>query len=123
MKFFNTVDVNDNVLQYTHAQLASAELTVIATDAAELYSFNASDYIGAKFFIRMSSPIGNSIREVLAMHDGLDGYLTEYGIVASSSELELDNFEFSIDEGRGILSIVPTTEDTREIKVFIQLVK
>lgn len=123
MKFFNTVDVNDNVLEYSNAQLASAEVILFSTDAAEVYSFSASDYFGAKFLIRMTSPLGNSIREILAVHDSTEGYLTEYGVVASVSELELDNFNFTIDNGNGILSVTPTTEDTREIKLFVNLIR
>jgi hypothetical protein len=123
MKFFNSVDVNDNVIDYSNAQLASVEMMVFSTDAAELYSFSASDYVGAKFLIRMTSPLGNSIREILAVHDGEEGYLTEYGVVASASELELDTFDFTVSTNNGILSVSPTSEDSREIKLFINLIK
>lgn len=123
MRFFNTVDVNDNVVKYSQAQTGSAEVTVLTTDSAELYSFSASDYLAAKFFIQVVSPAGNSIREILAVHDGADGYLTEYGIVASSEELELDSFEFSISGSTAILSVIPTTDDARDVKVFAQLIK
>jgi hypothetical protein len=123
MRFFNTVDVNDNVVKYSQAQTGSAEVTVLTTDSAELYSFSASDYLAAKFFIQVVSPLGNSIREVIAVHDGSDGYLTEYGIVASTEDLELDNFEFSLTGSTAALSITPTTDDARNIKIFAQLIK
>lgn len=123
MKFFNSVDVNDNVVQYSQAQTGSAEVTVVTTDSAELYSFSASDYLAAKFFVQVISPAGNSIREILAVHDGVDGYITEYGIVASSEELELDDFTFSLDGSTVSLSVTPTSDESRNIKVFAQLIK
>jgi hypothetical protein len=122
MKFYNTVDVNDNLLKYSDARSNSVTKTVESTLASEIYSFPSSDYVGAKFLVKVTTSNGISLREILALHNGTDGYITEYAILYSHAELENDVFSLTIESGNAVLKITPTTSSSRAIKIFAQLI-
>lgn len=122
MKFYNTVDINDNSLKYSDARSDSVDITVVSTLASEIYSFPASNYVGAKFLVRVTTSNGISLREILAIHDGSSGYITEYAILYSHAELENDVFNLTIESGNAVLKITPTTDSSRDIKIFAQLI-
>jgi len=125
VKFLNNVDANDNSFLLTNAQISSAELVVSSTDSAELYSFSKEFFRSAKFVIQTVSSSGFSFsfstRELLAIHDDVSGFLTEYAIVGTSEFLEKDEFSFSLVNNEAVLSVKPTTLDSRNIKVHVTL--
>jgi hypothetical protein len=122
MKFYNTVDINDNSLRYSDARSNSVDVTVVSTLESEIYSFTASEYVGAKFLVRVTTSSGISLREILALHNGTDGYITEYAILYSHAELENDVFSLTVESGNAVLKITPTTDSSRDIKIFAQLI-
>jgi hypothetical protein len=123
MKFFNNVDVNSNNVIYTNTLTASAGISVESTDPAELYRFSASDYVSAKFIITINSSSDESVRELLAVHNNIDGFVTEYALVSSGLETRDDVFELDIDSGDAILTIIPSTATARNINVYVTLIK
>ena len=123
MKFLNNVDVNDNDVIYSNALTASQELSISSTSTTEIYSFPISSYRGAKFIVVVSISGDYSIRELLALHDGSNGYITEYAIVSSGTESVDDQFSFSIFGAAAQLTITPSTSTARVVKVFTTLIE
>lgn len=123
MKFFNTVDANDNTFSLSNSVTGSADVTVVSTDSAELYLFPLSEYRGAKFVIQTSTTTDYSIREILGIHNTTDGFLTEYAIVSTAQELETDDYQFYLNSPNAVLSVTPSTETARTIKIHAILMK
>lgn len=122
MKFLNNVDVNDNNVFFTDSVMGTSEsLYPNATDSVVIYSLNASDYLGAKFLVKTISGTDQSIREILAMYDGTQGYLTEYAIV-STTETGIYNdtytFVYSSDTSTYDLVLTPSVSGQRNVHVF-----
>jgi hypothetical protein len=123
MKFFNNVDVNSNNVIYTNTLTASAGISVSSTDPAELYRFSASDYVSAKFIITVNSSSDESVRELLAVHNNVDGFVTEYALVSTGLETRDDIFGFDVNSGDAVLTVTPATDTARNINVYVTLIK
>ena len=122
MKFLNNVDVNSNNVFFTDSVMGTSEsLYPNATDSIVIYSLNASDYLGAKFLVKTISGTDQSIREILAMYDDSQGYITEYAIV-STTETGIYNdtytFVFSSDTSTYDLVLTPSVSGERNVHVF-----
>lgn len=122
MKFLNNVDVNSNNVFFTDSVMGTSEsLYPNATDSIVIYSLNASDYLGAKFLVKTISGTDQSIREILAMYVGSQGYITEYAIV-STTETGIYNdtytFVFSSDTSTYDLVLTPSVSGERNVNVF-----
>lgn len=127
MKFLNDVDANDNNFLLTNSQTSSAELVVSSTDSASIISFSKDVFRSAKFFVQTVSSSGPQtfycVREILALHDDVDGFLTEYAVVGNAEFLEKDDFDFSLSGSNAVLSVSPTTVDDRNIKVHAVILR
>jgi hypothetical protein len=123
MKFFNNVDVNSNNVIYANTLTASAGISVSSTDPAELYRFSASDYVSAKFIITINSISDESVRELLTVHNNIDGFVTEYAIVSTGLETRDDSFGLAINSGDALLTITPSTVTTRNVNIYVTLIK
>ena len=123
MKFFNNLEANDNLFSLSNSVTGSARVLVSSTDLAELYSFSGDEFHGAKFVVQVMTASDNCVREVLGVHNDVDGYLTEYAIVGTSEDLEQDDYRFFVDSSDVVFGVVPTTTEPRDFRVHFVLLR
>jgi hypothetical protein len=123
MKFLNNIDVNSNNVIYENTLTASAGISVSSTDPAELYRFPIADYLAAKFIVTVNTASDSSIRELLAIHDGTDGFITEYALVSTDLETVDDEFKVDVSGSNAVLTITPSTTTARNVNVYVVLIK
>lgn len=141
MKFFNSPRLNLSDLVFSQAVVGalpsvqtiysgssgefSGSSDVLAGassfDTIKIYSFNSSDYSAAKFLVYVRSSDEMMVKEVVALHTGVEGYITEYAIVKNSAVTNIDNdtltFDLSLGGSEYQLNLAPSTSDSREIIV------
>ena len=81
-------------------------ISVSTTNATSVASFNASDYRSAKFVVQLVQGSDYMITEVLVIHDGTNGYITEYGRIQTGSTIDAT---FSADIATGVLHLYVTS--------------
>ena len=90
-------------------------------DTIKIYSFSSSDYSAAKFLIHVKSSDEMMMREVVALHNGVEGYITEYAILKNSAVTNIDDDTLTFDLSTGgseyELNLAPSTGDSRSIIV------
>jgi hypothetical protein len=101
----------------------NSQTNVSSTSPASVYLENHADFRSAKFFIQTSIDDGVSVehvvREILAVHDGTNAYLTEYAVVSTDEASDAMDDVFSADVSGAffVLNITPSTSDARSITV------
>lgn len=101
----------------------SNSTVVASTSSTTIYSVPASTFRAMKISIVTSSGTEYCARELLALHDDVDGYITEYAIVSTpgASFIENDVFSATVNSGNFLLTITPTSTTTRDISLTINL--
>jgi hypothetical protein len=97
----NTINANSLVIK--NALTTSARITnTISPNATLLTSFSSSVYRSAEFIYTVIG-IGNTTRynsgKMLVLHDDIDVYFTQYGILLTGDGLELAEFTSDINNG------------------------
>jgi hypothetical protein len=98
--------------------------TVVATTAATtLYSVPHASFRSAKFFVQTQMGSDYVVRELLAIHNGTNGYITEYAIVSTNeaSAAMSDVFEADISGSNFIFRVVAFNATSRTIVVNVTL--
>ena len=98
-----TNTINANSLVVKNALTTSARITnTISPNATLLTSFSSSVYRSAEFIYTVIG-IGNTTRynsgKMLVLHDDIDVYFTQYGILLTGDGLELATFSSDINNG------------------------
>jgi hypothetical protein len=91
-------------------------------DSIVVYSLNASDFSAAKFIVFTVSGSDMVIREILGMHDGVDGFVTEYAIVSNTvddSSAYGDSFTFDFSSGGSFVNLVLSPASPGERRVVV----
>jgi hypothetical protein len=92
-------------------------------DSIVAYSLSASDYSGAKFIVFTVSGSDMVVREILGVHDGFNGFITEYAIVGNTSSdnsIYFDTFTFDLSDGGSFVNLVlhPISQAERRVVVY-----
>ena len=97
--------------------------TVSTTSSTVVYSVSTSDFSAAKITILVVSGDFKTIRELLALHDEANGYITEYAVLSAPLPSALDDDVFSADVSGGNfqLSITPSTSASRSVRIDVTL--
>lgn len=91
-------------------------------DSLVVYSLNSSDFSAAKFIVFTVSGSDMVIREILGMHDGFDGFITEYAIVGNTSSddsIYYDSFSFDFSSGGSLINLVLSPASPGERRVVV----
>ena len=91
--------------------ISSASLTTSATTANQIVdSFTAASFRVVKYLIQVTSGSSYQVTEVLAVHDGTTVYLSEFGSIATASDLA--TFDADINSGNFRLLTTPVNSAT-----------
>jgi hypothetical protein len=95
------------------------------TSSTDLKSFSSSVYRSAKFILQVNCTAGTDVgsyqtSEVLVVHDGVNAYLSEYGIVQTGNTLV--DYVASIVSGNVRLSAQPTSGNTISVRTISSLI-
>lgn len=99
----------------------SVTRVVATTSLTELYSAPTASFRAMKVFVVTSISGEYCARELLAIHDGTNGHVTEYAVVSSPDASELIDDVFSVDvDGANLeLSITADSATSRTIKLYV----
>ena len=90
----------------TYGKVTSGQLVTTTTTAGQaLMSFSATTYRALKFIIQVTSGTAYQVSEVMVIHDGTTPALTEYGYVATGSNLA--SYDATISGGNVQLTVTP----------------
>jgi hypothetical protein len=100
----NELILNDSVI-------SSASLVTSATTANQIVdSFTAASFRVVKYLIQVTAGSTYQVTEVLAVHDGTTVYLSEFGSIATASDLA--TFDSDINSGNFRLLTTPVNAVT-----------
>jgi hypothetical protein len=77
-------------------------VSVTSGTASSVASFPVADYRSAKFLVQVAQGSDHMITEILVIHDGTNGYVTEYGRIQTGSTIDAT---FSADVASGVLHL------------------
>jgi hypothetical protein len=80
----------------------SSDISVTSSAATSVASFNTADYRSAKFVVQLTQSTDYMVTEVLVIHDGTNGYITEYGRMQTGSTIDAT---FTADVSTGVLHL------------------
>ena len=124
---FFRIGLGDNDSSGTQAGSSTftQQQTLLVSDldsaAANLDTWSASSYRGAKYFISVNNTTSNEVSssEVLVIHNGTDAFITEYNLVISNAETTpLASFTADIDGGNVRLRGANGTAGTCRITMY-----
>ena len=98
---FNTsssgIDVNGNIVVGTGDTftLDGEEASLSTTTQTSIATFAHASYGGAKFIVTATQSSKRQITELLVTHDGTTAYATEYGTIATDSDLATFDVDIS----------------------------
>lgn len=102
-----------DVLSSTSLTLAGAKTespasaaSVTSNTATSVASFVAADFRSAKYLVQLAQGSDYMVSEILVVHDGTDGYITEYGRIQTGNTIDV---AFSADISSGTLHIYVTS--------------
>lgn len=101
----NGTDVlSSSTLSLAGAKVASPGTAVSVTSgvATSVASFPVADYRSAKFLVQVVQGSDYMVSEILVIHDGTNGYITEYGRIQTGSTIDAT---FSADVASGTLHL------------------
>ena len=107
--YLSWVNVDADITTNTHTTTAVTETVVD--------SWGTGDYRSAKYVVQMTNNSNNTYQtsEVMVLHDGVDTYITEYGLIKSLNVL--GSVDSDINSGSVRLKVTPINSDTT-IKVI-----
>ena len=101
--------VNELILD--DSVISSASLTTSATTANQVVdSFTAASFRVVKYLIQVTSGSNYQVTEVLAVHDGTTVYLSEFGSIATNTDLA--TFDADISSSNFRLLTTPANSAT-----------
>jgi hypothetical protein len=126
-----SVDQGSGLATFTNSVQIYEDLEVhgvVQTDITTttvLKSFSSSVYRSAKFILQVNCTAGTDVgsyqtSEVLVVHDGVNAYLSEYGIVQTGNSLV--DYVASIASGNVRLSAQSTTGNTISVRTISSLI-
>jgi len=124
---FFRIGLGDNDSSGTQAGSSTftQQQTLLVADldsaAANLDTWSASSYRGAKYFISVNNTTSNEVSssEVLVVHNGTDAFITEYNLVISNAETTpLATFTADINGGNVRLRGANGTAGTCRISMY-----
>lgn len=107
----NTVDVLSSSklsLAGGKTEAPGSATSVTSNTATSVASFAAADYRSAKFVVQLVQGSDYMVSEVLVIHDGTDGYITEYGRIQTGSTIDA-TFSADISSGTVHLYVASTS--------------
>lgn len=105
------VAFGQNELILDDSVITTATLTTTTNTANQVVdSFSATAFRCVKYLIQVTSGSSYQVSELLSIHDGTDVYLTEYGSIATGSELA--SFDSDISSGSVRLLVDPVNSAT-----------
>ena len=93
---------------------SNGSITTSSTSVATLDSFAISSYYGAEYLVQANNSSGYHLTKLLVMHDGVTGYITEYGTILSSSSL--GTFSATISSGNVAVQFTPAASTTTTVR-------
>lgn len=116
MRVLVPIDLKDARHDSQTVVVASASLT-------SLFSLSTTDFRSAKFIVQATLGTEYVVREFLAIHDGTNGFITEYAIVSTdeTSDLMDDVFSANVATGNFHLYVTPSTATSRTFKISVTL--
>jgi hypothetical protein len=100
---------NSNVLSSTRLSLAGGKVespgtsvSVTSGVAASVASFPVADFRSGKFIVQITQGSDYMVSEILVVHDGTNGYTTEYGRIQTGSTIDAT---FTADVASGTLHL------------------
>lgn len=85
-----------------------AAVSVTSGVATSVASFPTAEYRSAKFIVQLVQGADYMMSEVLVVHDGTNGYITEYGRVQTGSTIDA-TFTADVDTGTLHLYVISTS--------------
>jgi len=82
-----TVDLDDRYVLITDNPTSSNSTTIPTTSSTVVDTFLASTYRTAKYLVQITAGTEYHVTEILLIHDGTQGFITEYGTVTTSGSL------------------------------------
>ena len=117
------IDVNGSIVVGTGDTftLDGEEASLSTTTQTSIASFNYSSYGGAKFIVTATQGSKRQITELLVTHDGSTAIATEYGTIATDSDLA--TFDVNIQGNNVRLLATGTSATTTTYKVVETLIE
>jgi len=114
----------DNTLSLKTSKLDSVQVTVASTSLTALYSVPIANFQAIKIFMISTITGQYCTRELLALQDGTNGYITEYAVLSSPSTSELVNdvISASVSGTDFIISITAYSSTSRTLSLNITAV-
>ena len=104
-------------LRVEEYQIDTTETSTSATTQTVIHTMSASDFRSARFTIQVTNSTDSTYHttEILAIHDGTNANITEFGKVFTANEEA--TFDADVSAGNVRLFATPATTDSMEFKV------
>jgi hypothetical protein len=114
MRVLVPIDIKD-------ARHDSQKVVVSSTSLSSLYSVPTSSFRSLKLVVQTVMGTDYSVREFLAIHNGTDGFLTEYAIVSTneSSAFMGDSFSANVSGANFHFYVTPATSTSRTFTISV----
>lgn len=117
MRILVPIDIKD-------ARHDSQRVVVSSTSLTSLYSTPTADFRAMKITLQSAMGTDYIAREFLAIHDGTDGYVTEYAVV-STNELSLmmdDIFSVNVVSGNFHFYVTASSSTSRVFTISVEVI-
>ena len=111
------IDINGNIVVGTGDTftLDGEEASLSTTTQTSIASFAHASYGGAKFIVTATQSSKRQITELLVTHDGTTAYATEYGTIATDSDLATFDVDVSGSDVRLLATGTSATSTTYKV--------
>ena len=111
------IDVNGNIVVGTGDTftLDGEEASLSTVTQTSIASFAHASYGGAKFIVTATQSSKRQITELLVTHDGTTAYATEYGTIATDSDLATFDVDISGSNVRLLATGTSATSTTYKV--------
>lgn len=107
-------------LNLNRGEINIFQTNMATTSPVAVFSKPHASFRSAKFYVQTTlAGVEHVVREILAVHDGADAFLTEYAVVSTDEESDAlgDVFEAEVSGSLFVLNIIPSTSTSRAVTV------
>jgi hypothetical protein len=104
------LQVNGSIALSNKTRMSSITYTTTTTSQVAIDTFPSATYRTAKYTVQLSSGSSYQSSDILVVHNGTTAYLSQYGLVNTSSDL--GSFDCSLSSGTVSLLLTPVNAST-----------
>ncbi len=121
---FNSVSLQDELLSIGNRVLSIDDISDLFSNElqgdifVDVDSFSLSDFRSKKYLTFVKDKIFTDLRQIYLvsiLHDGLEGYISQYSRI--ETDREIGSFDFSVSGSRGVLSFFPLSSTVNDYDI------